>query len=72
VQAAPSGGGGAVSVRKDQPAQLKRRIAVLEDQLDAERAMHDKMRDAWRDAVCDKAELKQRLDAALAALRGDQ
>lgn len=57
--------------RKDQAAQLKRRIAVLEEQLAAERAMHDKMRDAWRDAVFDKAELKQRLDAALTALRGE-
>jgi hypothetical protein len=59
-----------MSERKDQPAQLKRRIAVLEDRLAEEMRMHDKMRNAWRDAVFELADLRQRHKIALEALRG--
>ena len=60
-----------MSPRKDQAAQLKRRIAVLEEGFAEEKRMHDKMRDAWRDAVLELADLRQRHQAALSALRGD-
>jgi hypothetical protein len=59
-----------MTARKDQPAALKRRIAILEERLAEEMRMHDKMRNAWRDAVFERAHLRDRLDAALAALQG--
>jgi hypothetical protein len=60
-----------MTARKDQPAQLKRRIAALEEALAAEREQSRRLLAAWSDAVWERAELRQRLGAVQAALRGE-
>ena len=55
--------------RKDQPAQLKRRIAQLEGQLAAEKARAEKAWDGYRNALYELVEIKLRLEAVEKALR---
>jgi hypothetical protein len=57
--------------RKDQPAQLKRRIALLEGQLAAEKERAEKAWSGYRDALYDLTEAKLRLEAVEKALRGE-
>ena len=60
-----------MSERKDQPAALKRRIAVLEGQLEAERRINEHNSMAIREALYELVDLRMRHQAALAALRGE-
>jgi len=60
-----------LSERKDQPAQLKRRIKVLEGRLQAERDRADKAWDGYRSAAYELVELRLRQEAAEKALRGE-
>ena len=57
--------------RKQQPAQLKRRIATLEGQLAAEKEAGQKVWDGYREALYELVEVKQRLQAVEKALRGE-
>ncbi len=57
--------------RKDQPAQLKRRIALLEGQLAAEKARAEKAWGGYRSALYELVEIKLRMEAVEKALRGE-
>ena len=57
--------------RKEQPAQLKRRIAQLEGQLAAEQQRSEKSFDAYREALYELVDVKQRMEAVEKALRGE-
>lgn len=57
--------------RKQQPAQLKRRIALLEGQLAAEKEAAMRVWNGYRDALYELVEVKQRLQAVEKALRGE-
>ena len=56
---------------KEQPAQLKRRIRVLEGQLQAERDRAEKAWEGYRAAAYELVELRLRQEAATKALRGE-
>lgn len=60
-----------MSDRKQQPAQLKRRIALLEGQLAAEKEAAMRAWNGYRDALYELVEVKQRLQAVEKALRGE-
>lgn len=60
-----------MSDRKQQPAQLKRRISVLEGQLQAERERAEQAWDGYRKASYELVELRLRQEAAVKALRGE-
>ena len=60
-----------MSDRKDQPAQLKRRIRVLEGQLTAEKEAAHRVWQGYRDALYELVEVKLRLEAVEKAMRGD-
>lgn len=60
-----------MSDRKQQPAQLKRRIALLEGQLAAEKEAAMRVWNGYRDALYELVEVKQRLEAVEKALRGE-
>lgn len=57
--------------RKEQPAQLKRRIRVLEGQLAAERKRADEAWDHYRASAYELVDLRLRQEAAEKALRGE-
>ena len=57
--------------RKEQPAQLKRRIAILEGQLAAEKERAEKAWDGYRNALYENVDIKLRLEAVEKALRGE-
>lgn len=57
--------------RKEQPAQLKRRILVLEGQLAAEREAAHRIWQGYRDALYELTELRIRQQAAEKALKGE-
>ena len=57
--------------RKEQPAQLKRRITRLEGQLSAEKEACSKAWDAYRHTLYELVEVQQRLEAVEKALRGE-
>ncbi len=57
--------------RKDQPAQLKRRIALLEGQLAAEKERSEKVWLGYRTALYDLVDANLRLEAVEKALRGE-
>lgn len=57
--------------RKQQPAQLQRRIAQLEGQLAAEREIAKQAKDAYRSALYELVDVKLRLEAVEKALRGE-
>ena len=57
--------------RKQQPAQLKRRIAVLEGQLEAEREASLDLWHRYRQVLYELVEGNQRLEAVEKALRGE-
>ena len=54
--------------RKDQPAQLKRKIERLEALLKAEQERAQKAFDAYRSALYELVEVKQKLERVRAAL----
>lgn len=58
--------------RKQQPAQLKRRIALLEGQLSAEKDFSKKVFEGYREALYELVELRLRLKEAENALRGEE
>ena len=60
-----------MSDKKEQPAQLKRRIALLEGQLAAEKEACYKVWDGYRAALYELVEIKLRLEAVEKALRGE-
>lgn len=60
-----------MSERKEQPAELKRRIKVLEGQLQAERSRADKAWEGYRSVAYELVELRLRQEAAERALRGE-
>ena len=60
-----------MSDRKQQPAQLQRRIAQLEGQLAAEREIAEQAKDAYRSALYELVDAKLRLEAVERALRGE-
>jgi hypothetical protein len=57
--------------RKDQPAQLKRRIAQLEGQLAAEQERSEKAWSGYRAALYEMVEIKLRLEAVVRAVNGE-
>jgi hypothetical protein len=57
--------------RKEQPAQLKRRIAILEGQLAAEKERAEKAWEGYRKALYENVDIKLRLEAVEKALRGE-
>lgn len=57
--------------RKDQPAQLKRRIKVLEGQLAAEKQAAEMAWKGYRSAAYELVDLRLRLEAVEKALRGE-
>jgi hypothetical protein len=57
--------------RSQQPAALKRRIALLEAQLAAEQERSEKAWSGYRDALYELVEIKQRLDAVVRAANGE-
>ena len=57
--------------RKQQPAQLKRRIATLEGQLAAEKEACQKAWDGYRQTLYELVEVRLRLEAVEKALRGE-
>jgi hypothetical protein len=57
--------------RKEQPAQLKRRIAILEGQLAAEKERSEKAWEGYRNALYENVDIKLRLEAVEKALRGE-
>jgi hypothetical protein len=57
--------------RKEQPAQLKRRIAILEGQLAAEKERAEKAWEGCRKALYENVDIKLRLEAVEKALRGE-
>lgn len=58
--------------RKEQPAQLKRRIRVLEGQLAAEKEACAQVWNGYRNALYELVEIKVRLDEVQKALRGGE
>ena len=58
--------------RKNQPAQLKRRIAVLEGQLAAEKEAAHRVWEGYKQALYESVDLRIRLEAVEKALRGDE
>jgi hypothetical protein len=60
-----------MSDRSQQPAALKRRIALLEAQLAAEQARSEKAWAGYRDALYEMVEIKVRMDAVVRALHGE-
>jgi hypothetical protein len=60
-----------MSDRKEQPAQLKRRIAILEGQLAAEKERAEKAWEGYRKALYENVDVKLRLEAVEKALRGE-
>ena len=60
-----------MSERKEQPAQLKRRIQQLEGRLAAEQLRAEKSWDAYRSAMYELVEVKIKLGAVEKALRGE-
>jgi hypothetical protein len=60
-----------MSDRKEQPAQLKRRIAQLEGQLAVEQQRAEKSWEAYRAALYELVEVKIKLGAVEKALRGE-
>jgi hypothetical protein len=61
-----------MSNRKDQPAQLKRRIAYLERLIEVERERAEKAWEGYRKALYENVDIKLRLEAVEKALRGDE
>jgi hypothetical protein len=60
-----------MSDRSQQPASLKRRIAVLEGQLAAEQDRSDKAFEDYRATLYDLVEIKLRLEAVARAVNGE-
>jgi hypothetical protein len=60
-----------MSDRSQQPAQLKRRIAVLEGQLAAEQERSEKAWSGYRDALSELVEIKLRMEAVVRAVNGE-
>lgn len=60
-----------MSDRKEQPAQLKRRIAQLEGQLAAEQKRADQVFENYRAVSYEFVDLQLRLEAVEKALRGE-
>ena len=60
-----------MSDRSQQPAALKRRIAVLEGRLAAEQERADKAWSGYRAALYDLVEVKLRIDAVVRAANGE-
>jgi hypothetical protein len=60
-----------MTARKEQHAQLKRRIAVLEGQLKAEKEAADKAWHGYREALYELVEIRLRLEAVEKALKGE-
>jgi hypothetical protein len=60
-----------VTDRKNQPAQLQRRIKVLEGQLAAEKQACEKVWRGYRDALYELVEIRIRLETVEKALRGE-
>lgn len=60
-----------MSERKEQPAQLKRRIAQLEGQLAAEQQRAEKSFEAYRAALYGLVDVKIKLGSVEKALRGE-
>ena len=60
-----------MSERKEQPAQLRRRIAILEGQLAAEKERAEKAWEGYRKALYENVDIKLRLEAVEKALRGE-
>ena len=56
--------------KKPSPAQLQRRITLLEGQLVAEREMAEKAWSGYRSTLHELVEIKMRLEAVELALRG--
>jgi hypothetical protein len=57
--------------RSQQPAALKRRIALLEGQLAAEQERSEKAWSGYRDALYELVEVKLRIDAVVRAANGE-
>jgi hypothetical protein len=57
--------------RREQPAQLKRRIAILEGQLEAEKERAEKAWEGYRKALYENVDINLRLEAVEKALRGE-
>jgi len=57
--------------KKPSPAQLQRRITLLEGQLVAEREMAEKAWSGYRSTLYELVEIKMRLEAVELALRGE-
>lgn len=57
--------------RKNQPAQIQRRIKVLEGQLAAEKQASDKAWRGYRAALYELVEIRIRLETVEKALRGE-
>ena len=60
-----------MSDRSQQPAALKRRIAVLEGQLAAEQERSEKAWSGYRAALYELAEIKLRMEAVVRAVNGE-
>jgi hypothetical protein len=60
-----------MSDRSQQPAALKRRIAVLEGQLAAEQERSEKAWSGYRAALYELVEVKLRIDAVVRAANGE-
>jgi hypothetical protein len=60
-----------MSDRSQQPAALKRRIALLEALLKAEQERSEKAWAGYRAALYEMVEIKVRLDAVVRALHGE-
>jgi hypothetical protein len=60
-----------MSDRSQQPAALKRRIAVLEGQLAAEQERSNKAFEVYRVMLYELVEVKQRLEAVARAVNGE-
>jgi|GEM_PF-4019110 len=60
-----------MSDRSQQPAALKRRIAVLEGQLAVERERSDKAFEGYRAALYELVEIKLRLEDVARAVNGE-
>jgi hypothetical protein len=59
-----------MSDRSQQPAALKRRIAVLEGQLKAEQERSEKAWAGYRAALYEMVEIKVRMEAVVRAVNG--
>lgn len=58
--------------RKQQPAQLKRRIAQLEGYLAAEKEANSKLWDGYRTALYELVDIRLKLESVERALQGDE